>query len=171
MSLEALLLALVLLVAAYLALALWSRHRKASLGLQDGTVVAADDSNLHSPTLRSERLGLVGRPDHLLKVGNAYVPVEQKPSARKLYQSHIIQVGVLCMLVQEMYGVRPPYGVVVLAEGRQEKVEFTEGLEQRVLAVMAEMRGILATGRLPNAAGVDAKCRACGYRAACADMR
>lgn len=120
-----------------------------------------------APTLRSQRLGLVGRCDHLLRVGGAYVPVEQKPSSRRLQQSHILQVGALCMLVHEVYGVRPPYGVVVLAGGAQERVAFTEELERGVLRTMAQMRRMLENGEAPGPRWVPAKCRACGYHPVC----
>jgi CRISPR-associated exonuclease Cas4 len=166
MSAEILLLCLVLAVAAYL-LARWTRHRRSALGIADGVVVSADDSLIRAPTLRSERLGLVGRCDHLLRVGGAYVPVEQKPSARRLQQSHILQVGALCLLVQEVYGVRPPYGVVVLAGGSRERVVFTEELERGVLRTMADMRRILENGEAPGPRWVPAKCRACGYHPVC----
>lgn len=127
----------------------------------------AADTLIRAPTLRSDRLGLVGRCDHLLRVDGAYVPVEQKPSARRLQQSHILQVGALCLLVQDVYGVRPPYGVVVLAGGTQERVTFTEELERGVVRTMAEMRRILENGEAPGPRWVPAKCRACGYHPVC----
>ena len=169
MSTELLLLALALAVAAYVLLAQWTRSRRRALGIAKGAIVSADDSLVRAPTLRSERLGLVGRCDHLLRVGDAYVPVEQKPSARRLQQSHILQVGALCLLVQDVYGVRPPYGVVVLADGAQERVTFSEELERGVVRTMAEMRRILATGEPPGPRWVGAKCRACGYHPVCWD--
>lgn len=110
MSAELLLLALAVAVAAYVLLAWWSRSRRRALGIAEGTIVSADNSLVRAPTLRSERLGLVGRCDHLLRVGDSYVPVEQKPSTRRLQQSHILQVGALCLLVQDVYGARPPSG-------------------------------------------------------------
>jgi CRISPR-associated exonuclease Cas4 len=119
---ELLLLALALAVAAYVLLTRWTRSRRRALGITEGKIVSADDSVIRAPTLRSERLGLVGRCDHLLRVGDADVPVEGKPSARRLQQSHILQVGALCLLVQDVYGARPPYGVVVLADGSREPV-------------------------------------------------
>lgn len=169
MSAEPLLLVLALAVAAYVLLARWVRSRRAALGISQGTIVSADDSLIRAPTLRSERLGLVGRCDHLLRVGHAYVPVEQKPSARRLQQSHILQVGALCLLVQDVYGVRPPYGVVVLADGSQERVTFSVELERGVVRTMAEMRRILGTGEAPGPRWVGAKCRACGYHPTCWD--
>ena len=75
---------------------------------------------------------------------------EQKPSSRRLQQSHILQVGALCLLVQDVYGVRPLYGVVVLADGTQERVTFTEELERGVVRTMAEMRRMLETGAAPG---------------------
>ena len=167
MSAEILLLWLLLAVAAYIVLARWTRHRRRALGIADGVVVSADDSLIRAPTLRSARLGLVGRCDHLLRVGEAYVPVEQKPGARRLQPSHILQVGALCQLVQEVYGLRPPYGVMVLAGGSQERVAFTRGLERGVVRTMAEMRRMLENGDAPGPRWVPARCRACGYRPVC----
>lgn len=169
MTMEMLLLVLILSVAAYLLLGHWSRSRRSALGIVAGRVVSADDSLIRAPTLRSDRLGLVGRCDHLLRLDRVYVPVEQKPSSRRLQQSHIFQVGALCMLVQDVYGVRPPYGVLVLADGSQERVAFTKELERGVLRTMAEMRRILATGEPPGPRWVAPKCRACGYFPICWD--
>ncbi len=167
MSAEILLLVLLLAVAAYVLLARWTRHRRSALSIADGVVVSADDSLIRAPTLRSKRLGLVGRCDHLLRVGGTYVPVEQKPSSRRLQQSHILQLGALCLLIQEVYGVRPPYGVVVLAGGSQERVVFTEELERGVVRTMAEMRRLLENGEALGPRWAPAKCRACGYRPVC----
>lgn len=169
MTPEWLLLALALALLAHLFLARWSHRHQRALGIEGGTLVSADDSVVHPPTLRSTRLGLVGRCDHLLKAGNVYIPVEQKPSARALYQSHILQIGALCLLVQDTYGVRPPYGVVVLSNGAQECVAFTDELERGVLRAMAEMRRILTTGNAPGPRRSAARCSACGYRSVCWD--
>jgi CRISPR-associated protein Cas4 len=158
---------LVLAIVIYVVLRLWATNQRQSLGLEDGAVVAADDSELGLVTLRSERLGLVGRPDQILRAGRAYIPVEQKPSAGRLYTSHVMQVAAQCMLVHEVYGVRPPFGVVVLAGGRSHRVAFTPELERRVLETMRSMRRILATGDSPGPRWVAAKCTPCGYRDVC----
>ena len=161
---------LALLLGAVVAAALltrWIRRRQRTLGVAGGTIVAADDSRLGSPTLRSARLGLVGRCDHLLRVGDAYVPVEHKPRARRLYPSHLLQAGALCLLVEDVYGVRPPHAVVVLAGGAQERVPFTADLERDVRETMARMRRLLATGGAPDPRWVAPKCRACGFRPVC----
>jgi CRISPR-associated exonuclease Cas4 len=164
-------LVLLLLVAGllYVGLTLWSRRARGTLGLPNAPIVAADDSYLGAPTLRSVRYGLVGRPDQLIRAGGVVIPVEQKPRARQLQPSHVLQVAAQCLLVQEVHGVRPPYGLVVLAGGRQERVAFTRALEQRLLNTMALMRGLLRDGTEPGPRWVDAKCHACGFRTTCWD--
>jgi CRISPR-associated exonuclease Cas4 len=162
-----LVLVLVLMITLYVALGRRTAKQREALGLTHGSIVAADDARIGSPTLRSKRLGLVGRPDHLLRSGGVFIPVEQKPHSTRLQQSHTLQIAAQCLLVQQIYRVRPPYGVVVLAGGRQERVAFTPELEQRLLHTMHEMREFLALGREPGPRWVDHKCRACGYRTTC----
>src|SRR3954447_4803713 len=76
-------------------------------GLAGGTTVALDDA-----TLFSERLMLVGRPDRIVRQGELLIPEEWKPSAKRLYDGHRLQLGCYFILVEEVYGVRPPFGVV-----------------------------------------------------------
>jgi CRISPR-associated exonuclease Cas4 len=168
-SVELLLVLLVLALAAYWLLGRYQRAGRRTLGLGRGQLAYADDSLVRRPTLRSERLLLAGRPDLLEKVDGAYVPVEHKPSSRRLQQSHILQVAAQCVLVEEVYGVRPPHGVVVLAGGVRERVTFSPELERGVLRVMEDMRRILASGAPPGPAWAPAKCRACGFQRVCWD--
>jgi hypothetical protein len=57
-------------------------RREVSLGLERRNVIAADDSPIGTPTLRSARFGLVGRPNHLVRSNGVIIPVEQKPHAQ-----------------------------------------------------------------------------------------
>src|SRR5262249_22767407 len=141
---------LVLAVVTYVLLRRLANDRRRTLGIGRGQVIAADDAELGIATLRSTQLGLVGRPDQIMRVGKAFVPVEQKPTARHLYPSHVMQVAAQCILVHERYGVRPPFGVLVLQGGRSERVMFTPRLERRVLETMRSMRQILTTGETPG---------------------
>ena len=158
---------LAVLTALYLLLGRWSRREGQRLGVDSGGLIAADDAHLGMPTLRSERFGLVGRPDQLLRVGRAVVPIEQKPHARRMQRSHVMQIAAQCLLVQEVYGVRPPYGLLVLAGGVQEEVPFTTELEAQLLDTMARMRGVLVTDDEPGPRWVAPKCRGCGFRTTC----
>jgi CRISPR-associated exonuclease Cas4 len=154
----ALVAALAVLLVAYVGLTTWERSARRRHGLR-GRILAADDSRLGAPTLRSARLGLAARPDHLVRDGRVVIPVEQKPTARRVWPSHQLQVAAQCALVEETTGVRPPHGLVVLAGGVQEQVVFDQGLERRLHQTMAAMRQNLAhrlpparAGRPPSAA-------------------
>jgi CRISPR-associated exonuclease Cas4 len=162
-----LVLLLIVALSAYALLGRWSRSERAQVGLSSGTIEMTDDSAERAPTLRSRRYGLVGRPDQLVRVGNALIPVEQKPKARRLHQSHILQVAAQCLLVQEVYGTRPPYGIVILAGGSPHQVEFSPALELRLVDTMAQMRAMLESGWPPEPIWVEGKCRACAFRDTC----
>ena len=154
-------------VVAYAVLGWLQTGRRAKLGLTNAAVVAADDSEIGVPTLRSDRLGLVGRPDHLVRIDRTIIPVEQKPGARRVHDSHVMQLAAQCMLVTDVYGVRPPYGLLVLANGVQQQVPFTRGLEKRVLETMARMRVVLEAGTQPGPHWMGSRCRACGFFETC----
>jgi CRISPR-associated exonuclease Cas4 len=163
-------LVLLLLVstALYAVLGRWSRRDRALIGLRKETVQSTDDQEMRPmPMLRSDRYGLVGRPDQLVRVGRAFVPVEQKPNARRLQPSHLLQLAAQCLLVQEVYGVRPPYGVVVLAGGERQRVEFSPSLERKLLETVAEMRDYLKAGIAPEPVWVPRKCGTCGFQSTC----
>jgi CRISPR-associated exonuclease Cas4 len=162
-----LVLALGLAILLYLLVGRVERQGRSRLGLDGGVVVAADDSRLRVPTLRSSRLGLVGRPDHLLRSGDALIPVEQKPSARRVQPSHVMQIAAQCLLVEETYGVRPPFGIVVLAGGTRAKVSFTPDLERRLLSTIADMRELVASQAEPGPRWVAPKCQACSFVETC----
>ena len=164
---SALVLLLIIVLAVYALLGRWSRSERAQVGLSSGTIETTDDSAEGAPTLRSRRYGLVGRPDQLIRVGNALIPVEQKPTARRLHQSHILQVAAQCLLVQDVYRIRPPYGIVVLAGGWQHQVEFSPALELRLLDTMARMRAMLDATVAPEPFWAERKCRGCAFRHAC----
>ena len=162
---------LIPLLAAAVLLYVWLSHRvrreRTRLGFKNEVIVSADDSTQGMPTLRSKRYGLVGRPDQLIRMGQMLIPVEQKPTARRMHESHVLQVAAQCLLVQEVYGVRPSHGLLVLAGGKQERVEFTTALEGRLLHTMTQMRALLRADAEPGPRWVGAKCRPCGYRETC----
>lgn len=158
---------LLICAATYLALTAWGSRQRGSLGLRGGRVTAADDSRLRSPTLRSERLGLVARPDQVLDVDGMRIPVEQKPSAHRVWPSHTLQVGAQCAVLEETSGVRPTHAVLVLADGQRQRVAFSSELEQRLVRTMHCMRDILESGRAPGPRWSRGKCAGCGYRQIC----
>ena len=118
--------------------------------------------------LASARLGLSGRPDRLVRLRNGtIIPVEKKSSTR-LYDSHRIQVGAYVLLIEEAYGLRPPYGIVVLGDGREAKVPNTARLRRWTLNVADSVRGQRADPSQPaRVRPTPGQCRSCGVRELC----
>jgi len=81
-------------------------------------VLAADDTRLGLPTLRSESTALSDDRITSSALVGKLIPVEQKPLRWRIHDSHVTQLAAECLLVSEAYGVRPPYGLLVLADGK-----------------------------------------------------
>lgn len=130
---------------------------------QPVAVVAREDM-----VLRSGRLGLSGEPDRLLELRNgAVVPVEKK-SGKKLRDGMIVQLGAYLMLVEEVFGRRPPFGVVVLGSGAQVRVLNTAWLRRRTRRVLASVRRQRTRLDTPaRGTPFKAKCAKCGYLRGC----
>jgi CRISPR-associated exonuclease Cas4 len=104
--------------------------------------VGRDGQKQERPLL-SHALGLVGRPDYLIKAEGGVVPVEAKSSAcppgGRPYDSHVAQLAAYCLLVEEVLGATVPYGVVKYRD-REVRVEYTDELRGQALALIDEMK-------------------------------
>jgi CRISPR/Cas system-associated exonuclease Cas4 (RecB family) len=78
-----------------------------------------------------------------------------------------MQVAAQCMLVSEVYGVRPPFGLLVLANGRQHRVAFTRELEVRLLGTLDRMNAVLENSQEPGPRWMSGRCQACGFFSTC----
>jgi CRISPR-associated exonuclease Cas4 len=163
---------------AFLGLALvvfWlARQSHATTGLPAGRLVYADTTRwrpLERP-LFSRTHHLSGRPDYLVQRRNDLIPVEVKSGrapADSPYPSHILQLAAYCLLVEETYGQRPPYGLVLYADNAEQayEIDYTPDLEDELLNILDEMRLALDEDDAPRDHEQVARCRACGYRRAC----
>ena len=122
--------------------------------------------------LRSRRLGLVGRPDRLIRLrGGAVIP-EEKKSAKQLYPNLRIQLGVYLLLVEEVYGRRPPYGTLILGDNSRYKIRNTFWLRRKVVRLAEKLRR--QRTQINKPARVNAtpgQCRSCGFRGSCGQAR
>ena len=169
----ALVFALLLAVLGGLLLWLGRRQRQRS-GLPAGSVVYSDTEDWLEPEepLRSRRYGLVGRPDYLVQMRDGgrrfVVPVEVKSRARpaRPYDSHVLQLGAYCLLVEDNFGAAPPYGLLRYADATLE-IPFTDELRRRVLEAADEIRRARRAPEVRRSHGEPRRCAACGYRLAC----
>jgi CRISPR-associated exonuclease Cas4 len=152
-------------------LLLWLAQRgRARSGLPQGRVVYTDTggwNRLERPLFSREFL-LTGKPDYLIADGADVIPIEVKSSRAPAqpYPSHLLQLAAYCLLVEECYRRRPPYGIVKYAD-RAFEVEYTTELEDQLLTMLDCMRTDLADGDAPRSHEEPRRCQACGYRRWC----
>ena len=150
---------------------LWvARRGQERSGLPRGRVIYTDTdrwSRLDHP-LFSNEFFLTGKPDYLVADGNDIIPVEVKSGQAhgQPYLSHPLQLAAYCLLVEECYGRRPPYGILKYANHAFE-VDYTQELEDDLLATLDDMRADLADGSASRDHDEPSRCQACGYRERC----
>jgi CRISPR-associated exonuclease Cas4 len=125
-------LCVVALILGFLLILAGKRTRRHS-GLADARTLALDDR-----TLFSRRLMLAGRPDRIL---DGYISEEWK-SAMRVYKSHIAQLATYFVLIEDVYGVRPPHGFIVTGDGERHLIENTAELREWALEVAEQIRAV-----------------------------
>lgn len=117
--------------------------------------------------LKSIRYGLTGKPDRIVKRWGIYIPEEKKPG-RILHENYRAQLGVYLILVEEHYGKRPPYGVVILGNGKRVKVRNTRRLRKWVFDMASSIRAHRQQTMIQiKVRATPTQCRGCGQRGNC----
>ena len=163
------LLALLLALTAGVLLLLARRKRVAS-GLPPGRVVYDDSGaqrKLEKP-LYDPLLNLTGKPDYLVAVNDAWVPVEVKSTYAPVqpYASHIMQLAAYCRLVAVTTGKTPPYGIIRY-RNRSIAVDNTSALQAALAEQIAAMKLAARQPDVPRSHQSPARCKGCGYRSHC----
>jgi CRISPR-associated exonuclease Cas4 len=164
-----LLLALFLILAALSLLWIAGRQRRGA-GLPGGRIIYSDTNRwerLEKP-LYDPALEITGRPDYLVEQGEILIPVEVKSRhiSRAPYDSHIYQLAAYCLLVQRVFGKRPPYGILHY-ENRTFAIDYTPDLENALLDVLAEMRTLERRRDVDRSHDSPERCARCGLRTVC----
>jgi CRISPR-associated exonuclease Cas4 len=161
-------LGLALLMVALLALA-WGARMRAQTGLPWAPVRSSDTGwqPVEKP-LVARRLGLVGKPDYLIELRGATIPVEVKPGRRapRPYESDLMQLAAYCVLVEETDGVAPPYGLLRYAD-QTFRMDYTPRVRADLLALLDEMRGALESDVCDRSHDEPARCQGCGFYHQC----
>lgn len=161
--------ALLLIAVACLLLAKFLRRRS---GLPEGEIVYEDTSGDDGEVLFSANYGLRGKPDYLLEVedGDGLVPVEvksgQAPRNGRPYPSHLMQLAVYFLLVEDVLEEDAPYGLIRYRD-RTLRVENTDELREQLLDVVAEMQAILQDGEAYRSHHSARRCAGCSVAYAC----
>ncbi|NOZ51089.1 MAG: CRISPR-associated protein Cas4 [Chloroflexi bacterium] len=160
-----------IMLAAGLWLTLRSRRSWQQTGLPQGEVIYVDAGDWHrsNRSLFSVRYQLAGKPDYLVEMEGKVIPVEVKHSQIKSadpYTSHKLQLAAYCLLVEDVLGSRPPYGVLKYA-ATTFKIPYTDDLRQELLHHLSEIHLAHKRSELSPQHTDAARCRHCGFRHAC----
>jgi CRISPR-associated exonuclease Cas4 len=159
-----------------LAAAAWlfasSQHKKT--GLPSGKVVYSDTRDTDSwseqeDVLYSSSLQLSGRPDYLVEERDgSLIPVEVKSGSapRRPHQGHVLQLAAYCLLVEEVYGIRPSHGIIQYRDNAF-AVTYSEELEDDLLDLLADMREDMFEDDIGRSHDDGRRCVRCGVRQYC----
>jgi len=142
-----------------------ARSLKKELNI-DGSIQYVDIGQ--SKLLKSERYGISGRPDYVLNVDGADIPVEEKTGRvpKGPLFSHILQVAAYCLLLEETTGKHVPYGILKYGTD-QHVIKFDDNLKNTLLGITDEMRSILDGKPAHRNHKRTSKCRSCSRREIC----
>jgi CRISPR-associated exonuclease Cas4 len=162
-----------LVVLALVLFLLAARSRK-TIGIPAGALFYQDlpGQPFEGELLRSQTLGISGKPDCLIRTAGVIVPVELKnaskpPAGGGVYPSHMIQAVAYCALVEDQMKIPAPYALVIYAGQQARRVDFTEQRRQWLVDTIRELE--LARERQAANRNHDhrARCAGCGVRSHC----
>lgn len=169
-----LIIAVLLLLVGGLGMLWWSRRARRATGLPAGAVVYSDTGKEEAvlEPLVSQRHGLVGKPDYLVEVSGAgkrlVVPLEVKSRKRPPVPDpgHLLQLATYCLLVEDIYGQKPPHGYLRYADTTL-KIDFTDDLRAAVLTSAAAIRKARSAENVTRSHQDARRCQRCGYLDSC----
>jgi CRISPR-associated exonuclease Cas4 len=155
--------------------AVWSLRRSQALrqqsGLPPGDVIYSDTGTWfpNDQPLYAPNFGLVGRPDYLVEQPDgAIVPVELKSgrAPQEPWEGHVLQLAAYCLLVEETYDVRPPFGILQYKD-KAFAIDYSESLAEDLFDLLAEMRQSQFEGELDRDHNDWQRCAGCSMRRSC----
>lgn len=121
-----------------------------------------------SKVFKSEKYGLTGRPDYIIKMKDQLIPVEEKKgrTPRGPLFSHILQVAAYCLLIEETEGRAPTHGLLKYPE-HEHDIEYDDGLKKILLEKLNEMRLVIEANDAHRNHNRPGKCVNCSRREVC----
>lgn len=112
---------------------------------------------------------LVGKPDYVIETQGVEIPVEVKSFAvERPYEGQILQLAAYCHLVEVASGKRPPVGLIRY-RNRTFEIAYTSELENRLHALIEEIRSEDPWQEIPRSHTSGARCAGCGFSSQCAE--
>ena len=144
------------------------RLRRQSGLAEDAEMLYLKNSGyLPSKAYRSEKLGLESRPDALISEEGFIIPVDCRPTSKKVRDRHVAALLVHLRLIEEIEGKKPPYGILLMGpDARSVHIQNTEDKQRWLETLLDEMHSIME-GVPAQPKPEKYKCKNCDVRSAC----
>ena len=141
------------------------------IGLKPKEKLSYSDDSKEAPLLIDEVTGLRGRPDQIVKIGEEYIPVEQKTGRipTKPYLSHTMQLLGYLRLIEVSTGKIPPFGALRYGEQVAYQIEWDEENKNLLQTQVMEIQRLMVNGGASRNHNRVGKCRNCSRRRACSE--
>ena len=138
-------------------------------GIYQGKIEYADKMDDKTKILFSRKYRIRGKPDYIVKIKGKYIPVEIKTGKvpKGPHFSHIIQLAAYCLLINENYHIRPPYGIISYSKEKKHKIDYDSKLENLLIEKIAEMRNCMNINEVHRNHNRVGKCLHCSRRSEC----
>jgi CRISPR-associated exonuclease Cas4 len=135
-----------------------------------GPVTINEQGEKQERPLTSQRYGLSGRPDYLVRVSDGIVPVEAKstkcPASGRAYDSHVFQLAAYCLLVEDVIDADVPYGIIRYADA-EVIIDYTDELRDELIELLDEMRQARSAAEVHRSHSEARRCSRCSMREIC----
>jgi CRISPR-associated exonuclease Cas4 len=138
-------------------------------GIYQGKIEYTDKMDKRSKMLFSNKFALRGKPDYIVKIKEKYIPVEIKTGKvpRGPHFSHILQIAAYCLLINENYKIRPPYGIISYGKTNKHKINYDDQLENLLIEKIDELRQCIKNNTAHRNHKRKGKCTYCSRNEQC----
>ncbi len=148
-----------------------SKHMHRRTGLPVGDVTYSDLPDKAGEMLISRKYGLRGKPDYLIRTqSDGLVPVEVKssiaPRNGQPYQSHLMQLAVYFLLIEDLLEFQPPYGLIRYRD-RTIEVSNSAHLREELFDMVEQMRYSLSLPTVQRSHHQRRRCAGCSLAYTC----
>jgi len=140
-------------------------------GIEEGRIDYVDSLERREDTLYGKILNISGKPDIILEHEGYFIPEEVKTGKipRGPYFSHILQLAAYLKLVEDNYGIRPPYGYIQYGDQEENRymIHFDSKLEALLAEKVHDMEKLMERGEVHRNHRRVGKCGNCSRRTVC----
>ncbi len=145
-----------------------AEDKRSEFEVSEGNIDYVDEMDGETKMLHSRKYRIRGRPDYIVEREGKKIPVEVKTGRvpKGPFFSHVLQSAAYCLLIEEDFGINPPYGILKYGD-KEFKVEYDGELKKLLLEKVEEMKGFLESGAVHRNHNRPGKCANCSRRKLC----